>query len=268
MPIPARSNCIDTPCSQTVAFIVDYVTSLLSSESLSSDLFELPAVGKDCPIHGQSIRMDKDEVSTMRGTRRSWGNVTANVSCASSACVVPMPICMVLTLVLATPTFGQAIPEGEGVKAEYLAELSVAEDHLVRLAEAMPADLYQWRPDAGVRSVSEVLLHIASSNLNMPRVLGFASADGMVGRDYQTSETDKTRVVELLKESFVFLRQSLGGFTPDHAEMRIEWFGGENTMRGALIFMTRHTGEHTGQLVAYARMNGIVPPWSAADTGS
>jgi uncharacterized damage-inducible protein DinB len=158
-------------------------------------------------------------------------------------------------------------PIGDGVKAEYLAELSVAKAHLVRLAEAIPADLYQWRPGPGARSVSEVLLHVAGSNLNMPRVLGLAEVAGMVGRDYQTSETEKARVVEMLKDSFAFLHLGLEGFTPEDAERRIEWFGNENTLRGVLFFMTRHTGEHTGQLVAYARMNGIVPPWSA-DTGS
>ena len=107
---------------------------------------------------------------------------------------------------VATTALAQVAPKGAGFKAEYLAELTVAEDHLVRLAEAIPADKYTRRPAAGVRSFSEVFLHVAGS--------------------------------------------------------KMPWFDGENTYRGILYFFTRHTGEHTGQLIAYARVNGITPPWS------
>jgi hypothetical protein len=80
---------------------------------------------------------------------------------------------------------GQIAPKGTGFRAEYLAELTVAEDHVLRLAEAIPAHRYGWRPAAGVRSISEVFLHIAGSNFNLPRVLGVATREGMVGRDYE-----------------------------------------------------------------------------------
>jgi uncharacterized damage-inducible protein DinB len=45
-------------------------------------------------------------------------------------------------------------------------------------------------------------------------------------------------------------------------ERSFDWFGGKNTERGALLFMTRHTAEHLRQAIAYARMIGIVPPWT------
>lgn len=156
----------------------------------------------------------------------------------------------------------QVAPRGTGFKAEYLAELTVAEDHLVRLAERIPADKYTWRPAAGVRSVSEVLLHVAGSNFNLPRVLNVVPREGMVGADYQRSTTDKTAIVAALRQSFAFARGGIEKLTDADAEKRIPWFDGENSYRGILYFMTRHTGEHTGQLIAYARFNGITPPWS------
>lgn len=156
----------------------------------------------------------------------------------------------------------QVAPKGTGYKAEYLAELTVAEDHLVRLAEAIPADKYTWRPASGVRSVSEVLLHVAGSNFNLPRTLGVVPKEGMLGTDYWTSTTDKVTIVKALKESFAFLRSGIDKLTPADAEKKMPWFDGENTYRGVLYFFTRHTGEHTGQLIAYARFNGVVPPWS------
>jgi len=156
----------------------------------------------------------------------------------------------------------QVAPKRIGFKAEYLAELTVSEDHLLRLAEAIPSDKYSWRPAVGVRSVSEVFLHIAGSNFNLPRVLGLAPRDGMVDQDYDKSTTDKSKVIAALRESFVFLRGALANLKDEDGDKKLPWFDGENTYRGVLYFMARHTGEHTGQLIAYARINGIVPPWS------
>ena len=161
-----------------------------------------------------------------------------------------------------TAAVAQVAPKGTGFKAEYLAELSVAEDHLVRLAEAIPPDKYTWRPAAGVRSFSEVLLHVAGSNFNLPRTLGVVPKEAMLTADYWTSTTDKAKIVADLKDSFVFLRAGIERLTDADAEKKMRWFDGENTYRGILYFFTRHTGEHTGQLIAYARVNGIRPPWS------
>lgn len=164
---------------------------------------------------------------------------------------------------LAGDAEAQVAPRDTGFQAEYLAELTVAEDHLVRLAEAIPERLYSWRPAPAVRSVSEVLLHVAGSNFNLPRVLGITPAEGMVGADYDRSTVAKAEVVAALRESFRYLRAAIEKLTVADADKRIPWFDGENTFRGVLYFMTRHTGEHTGQLIAYARSNGIVPPWTA-----
>lgn len=156
----------------------------------------------------------------------------------------------------------QVAPKGPGFRAEYLAELNVAEDHVVRLAEVIPADKYTWRPADGVRSVSEVFLHLASSHNNMPRILGIAPREGMLAANYDKSTTDKTKIVAALRESFALMRAGVARLTDADAEKTLPWFDGKNTYRGMLYFMARHTGEHTGQLIAYARMIGVVPPWS------
>jgi uncharacterized damage-inducible protein DinB len=173
-----------------------------------------------------------------------------------------LAVALLSSAALALNSGAQVAPHGTGFRAEYLAELSVSEDHLVRLAEAIPADKYRWRPATGVRSVSEVLLHIAGSNFNLPRVLGVASRDSMAGRDYDKSMRRKEDVVAALRASFVFLRRAIEQLPDSVADKKIPWFDGENSYRGVLYFMARHTGEHTGQLIAYARVNGIVPPWS------
>jgi uncharacterized damage-inducible protein DinB len=162
----------------------------------------------------------------------------------------------------ASAAVAQVAPKGTGYKAEYLAELTVAEDRLVRLAEVIPAEKYTWRPAAGVRSFSEVFLHVAGSNFNLPRTLGVVPKEGMLTAAYWTSTTDKAKIVTDLKQSFAFLRAGIEKLTDADAEKKMPFFDGENTYRGILYFFTRHTGEHMGQLIAYARFNGIVPPWS------
>lgn len=176
-----------------------------------------------------------------------------------------LTLALVINAAFAATGAAQIAPKGTGFRAEYLAELTVAEDHLLRLAETIPADKYGWRPAAGVRSISEVLLHVAGSNFNLPRVLGVAPSSGMVGRDYDKSTAAKNEVVAALRQSFTFLRRAVEQLTDADAERKVAWFDGENTYRGVLFFMARHTGEHTGQLIAYARVNGIVPPWNRPD---
>src|SRR5687768_13023895 len=172
-------------------------------------------------------------------------------------------VVLVICAVLAADGAAQIAPKGPGFRAEYLAELTVSEDRLLQLAEAIPADKYRWRPAAGVRSVSEVLLHIAGSNFNMPQVMGIPRAGGMVGASYDKSMTAKSEVIAALRESFVFMRRAVEQLRDEDAEKKVgQWFDGENTYRGVLYFMARHTGEHTGQLIAYARVNNIVPPWN------
>jgi uncharacterized damage-inducible protein DinB len=167
-----------------------------------------------------------------------------------------------LAIALGNSARAQIAPTGPGFRAEYLAELKVAEDHVVRLAEAIPAAQYTWRPASGVRSISEVLLHIAGSHFNLPPVLGVAPREGMVSAEYHKSTTEKAVIVRALKESFAFMRAGVERLTDADAEKTMPYFDGTNTYRGILYFMARHTGEHTGQLIAYARMIGVVPPWS------
>jgi uncharacterized damage-inducible protein DinB len=176
--------------------------------------------------------------------------------------MMPRSACLVVLVAISAVVDAQIAPKGTGFRAEYLAELAVTEDHVVRLAQLIPQDKYTWRPAAGVRSISEVLLHIASSHNNVPRVLGVAPSEGMKTADYEKSTTDKDTIVRALRDAFALTRSGVEKLSDADAEKTLAWFNGRNTYRGVLYFMARHTGEHTGQLIAYARMIGVVPPWS------
>ena len=150
-----------------------------------------------------------------------------------------------------------------GYRAEFLRELADLESKFVRLAEKMPAEKYTWRPAEGVRSVSEVFLHVAGANFGLTRRIGTPAPDGFQGQGFDKSTTDKAQVIDHLKKSFAHMREAALKASDADADKTMQWFGGSTiTQRGFLTFFVRHAGEHLGQSIAYARVNGVVPPWS------
>jgi uncharacterized damage-inducible protein DinB len=143
-----------------------------------------------------------------------------------------------------------------------MAEVRIQEDKFARLAEAIPADKYTWRPTPDVRSVSEVFLHVAAANYNLPKLIGTAPPAGVEIAKLEKSTADKGKVISILKDSFAHQREAIMKMPDADLEKTLDWFGGKNTERGILLFMTRHTAEHLGQSIAYARSFGIVPPWT------
>ncbi|MFI5116922.1 MAG: DinB family protein [Terriglobales bacterium] len=156
-----------------------------------------------------------------------------------------------------------AAAPSSGVRAEFLNELKTQEDKFVQLAQAIPADKYTWRPAEGVRSVSEVFLHVATANYNLTKVIGFPPPTGFKVQGFDKSTTDKTKVISTLKDSFAHMRQAVLSMPDADVEKQVDWFGAKNTYRGILLFIIRHNAEHLGQAIAYARINGVVPPWTA-----
>jgi uncharacterized damage-inducible protein DinB len=149
-----------------------------------------------------------------------------------------------------------------GPRAEFLNELKGEEDKFLRLAGAVPADKYTWRPAPDVRSISEVYLHVAAANYNLPHLIGTPPPEGFQAKGFDKSTTDKAKVIQTLQDSFAHLRQGVIKMPDADLEKQLDWFGGKNTERGILLFIMRHMGEHLGQSIAYARMIGVVPPWT------
>jgi len=153
-----------------------------------------------------------------------------------------------------------------GWRAEFLMTAQAAADKYLQLAEAMAVDQFTWRPGEGVRSVAEVLLHVASSNYRLGSRLGTPVPAGVDARGLERSTTEKDAVIRHLRESFAFFRRAVEAFPENEPGRMIPWFGPpEVTARHYLYILATHNGEHLGQMIAYARMNGVRPPWSGGD---
>ena len=169
----------------------------------------------------------------------------------------------------AEAAFAQAQAEAMGLLlakgAPFISEWigSAREAALARGTEAIPADKYTWRPAEGVRSVSEVLLHVTAGNFSIPRRIGAVAPEGLDVRNLEKSTTDKAKVIELLKSGIAAARDAIAKLPDSELEKTSAWFDGRQiTNREVAFFVGSHDHEHLGQLIAYARMNGVTPPWS------
>ena len=155
-----------------------------------------------------------------------------------------------------------------GLRKEIIGQLADAEQKFVALADAMPADKYGWRPAPGVRSVSEVYMHIVGANYMFPGMAGVKrKPDVALARDMETTVTDKVKVIDMLKKSFAFAKQGVMDVPDDQMGTAADMFGMQSTNRGILMTMATHAHEHLGQSIAYARMVGVIPPWSRGAGG-
>jgi uncharacterized damage-inducible protein DinB len=165
------------------------------------------------------------------------------------------------TLEHKAPAVAPAAPTS-GFRAEFLEEVTFYEQRYTRLAEAMPAEKYAWRPAEGVRSVGEVFTHITAANYGIARALGTAPPAGFDPKAITALSADKPKVLQALKDSFAHFRSAIVALNEADADKPQKMFNRSTTLRGSFIAITGHFGEHLGQSIAYARMNGIVPPWT------
>jgi uncharacterized damage-inducible protein DinB len=158
--------------------------------------------------------------------------------------------------------YKEGIPGFTGYRSEVMAEVMIQQDKFVRLAQAIPADKYTWRPAADVRSFAEVFLHVSAANYNLYKLVGTPPPSGIDIKNLEKSTTDKAKVIATLQDSFAHARKAITAMPDADLDKSLDWFGGKNTERGILLFVVRHAAEHLGQSIAYARFIGVVPPWT------
>lgn len=146
--------------------------------------------------------------------------------------------------------------------------IEVAHDKFVSLAEAMPEEDLPWRPMDGVRSVSEVFVHIAADNYFVPALMGWeappetgVTSDPGTFQAYQSRTMSKDEMVEAVDASFDFFRTSMTA-SVEELDREVVLGNSPTTVGDVWIRATTHLHEHLGQSIAYARANEVVPPWS------
>jgi uncharacterized damage-inducible protein DinB len=158
-----------------------------------------------------------------------------------------------------------AVKRPPGLRGEIQQELDDAEQELVQLASAVPPEKFSWRPGPGVRSFGEVLLHVAGGNYELGELWGVKPPAGVDLKKIEQQGSDKGNSIAAMRVSFELIRQSIAAMPDSEVEKSISFFGRPGTVRRAMISAAMHAHEHLGQEIAYARVMGIVPPWTAAE---
>ncbi len=187
--------------------------------------------------------------------------------------VSAVTLCCSLVLVAPSKASGQSeIPALPGVGDAMLAYLErtvgIAQEKFLELGAAFPENLYDWRPMPGVRSVGDVLIHVAADNWYGPALMAVEAPastgvtnEGSSVRAYQERDLTKAEILEEVRLSFLHLREA-ARTTSDRLETRTQLGSNTITYGDLWIRLVTHMHEHLGQLIAYARSNEVVPPWS------
>jgi uncharacterized damage-inducible protein DinB len=148
------------------------------------------------------------------------------------------------------------------MKAQSLLDLGVVQKKFVDLANVIPPDKLGWRPSADSRSFAEVLLHVAGERYGILALMGSIPPAGFDAKTYEKSTTDRGRIVDELKKSWDFTQKTINGMSNAEFAKLLPKLGPQANAGDVVYILVADAHEHLGQCVAYARENGIVPPWT------
>jgi uncharacterized damage-inducible protein DinB len=164
-----------------------------------------------------------------------------------------------LTAVLSTAAL-HAQPEG--LWQGYDGEWGHVSRQLITLAEATPPEHFAWRPAPGVRSTSEVYMHIALANFYLLSVTGPKMPTDIKSPDMEKTVKAKGEAIDWLKRSLAAVKTAHAAVKPGDLQRKVKISERDATVDGMYLRIIVHANEHMGQLIAYSRMNGLAPPWT------
>jgi uncharacterized damage-inducible protein DinB len=178
-----------------------------------------------------------------------------------------LSLAAIVCLAVSAPAAAQSTMTKEGaavVKAQFLADLDELTTKFVAIAEAFPQDKYTWRPMEGVRSVSEVLMLVSLEGYSfIPNSFGLTPAE--ISREEMgkmRTLSDKAEVVSHVKKALAHAKAQVTAADPGTLTGTHKVMGQDMTATQTAQHISGDLHEHLGQLIAYARMNHVVPPWS------
>jgi uncharacterized damage-inducible protein DinB len=147
--------------------------------------------------------------------------------------------------------------QSAGIQTAFGKDAGMLSDKFTGLAHVMVGK-YAWKPGQGVRSVGDVFNLIVMENGMLAGVLS-----GTSNTEAKPAPiTDPEKLQEALKASYANLQKAITGLSDNDLRAPVKLFERDMTKQGALMLILEDQHEHLGQSIAYARTNGLVPPWS------
>ena len=148
----------------------------------------------------------------------------------------------------------------QDVTSSLLGLHDITRTNIMATAQLLDEELYAYRPTDEVRSVGELLAHVAGAQFSFcSAAAGEASPSS---ENFEETRTTKSEIIAALGAGFGYCADVYEAMTDERGAGEVSFFGGANTAHGVLAFNSAHNYEHYGNLVTYMRMNGIVPPSS------
>jgi uncharacterized damage-inducible protein DinB len=148
------------------------------------------------------------------------------------------------------------------MKAQSVLDLERMQQKFIDLANAIPADKLTWRPADGARSFAEVLLHVAGERYGILKLMGAEAPKEFDPKTFEKSTTDRTQIVAELNKSYDFAKKTIDAMSNAEFAKLLPKLGPQANAGDVVYILVSDSHEHLGQAVAYARENGIVPPWT------
>jgi uncharacterized damage-inducible protein DinB len=164
-------------------------------------------------------------------------------------------VCVLAVALMVPLALAQA--QSAGIQAAFGKDAGTLSDKFTGLARVMSGK-YDWKPGQGVRSVGDVFNLIVIENGMLVGVLSGTPKTG----PKPAPITDPEKLQDALKVSYVNLQEAITGLSDNDLQTPVKLFGRDMTKQGALMLILEDQHEHLGQSIAYARSNGVVPPWS------
>jgi uncharacterized damage-inducible protein DinB len=150
------------------------------------------------------------------------------------------------------------------MKGQALVDLDIVNKKFISLAQALPQDKFTWRPSEDSRSFAEVFLHVAGERYGILGLMGAAPPAGYDRKTFEKSTTDKAKIIEELNKSWEYTQKTIQGMANSDFAKLLPKLGPDANEGDVIYILVADAHEHLGQAVAYARVNAIVPPWTAA----
>ena len=150
------------------------------------------------------------------------------------------------------------------MKGQSLLDLEGMQKKFVDLANALPAGKLTWRPSSDSRSFAEVFLHVAGERYGILSLMGATPPAGFDPKTFEKSTTDRAAIVAELNKSWEFAQKTITGMSNADFAKLLPKLGPQANAGDVVYILVADAHEHLGQSVAYARENGIVPPWTIA----
>jgi hypothetical protein len=162
----------------------------------------------------------------------------------------------------AQPAASDTTTPSYDMKAQSLVDLENVQKKFVALANALPADKLTWRPAPDARSFAEVFLHVSGERYGILALMGAETPSGVDRKGLEKSTTDRTQIVAELNKSWEFAQKTINDISNADFAKLLPKLGPQANAGDVVYILVSDAHEHLGQAVAYARENGVTPPWT------